>query len=166
MLLVLDVDGVMTDGTKYYGPNGEAIMKKFADVDFTAIKKLKLMGWDVCFLSGDPKNAALAKQRKIDFFSAIVEKDSIQIINKLEVFQEILKIYSATVENSMYAGDDLFDLPLINYINKHGGKTYAPLNAIKPVQDAVQIVINKNGGEGVVMEIALDYMTNYDPPHM
>ncbi len=40
-LLVLDIDGVLTDGTKVYGVDGEVIGKRYKDLDFTAIKQLK-----------------------------------------------------------------------------------------------------------------------------
>ena len=54
MLLILDVDGVLTDGRKYYDVSGKGVLKTFCDRDFTAIKKFKANGWDVVFLSGDP----------------------------------------------------------------------------------------------------------------
>ncbi len=53
-LLILDVDGVMTDGTKTYGIRGEVLSKRFCDHDFTAIKKFKDDGWDVGLTFGIP----------------------------------------------------------------------------------------------------------------
>ena len=41
MLLILDVDGVLTDGKKYYDNTGKVLLKTFCDRDFTAIKKIK-----------------------------------------------------------------------------------------------------------------------------
>ena len=63
-LLVLDIDGVMTDGTKAYGRNGRAFSKRYCDRDFTAIKRFKAAGVEVVFLSGDKSvNEAMARRR-------------------------------------------------------------------------------------------------------
>lgn len=48
-LLILDVDGVLTNGKKYYGENGLGRLKNFCDKDFTAIKRIKAAGVNVCF---------------------------------------------------------------------------------------------------------------------
>ena len=65
-LLILDVDGVLTDGKKYYNRDGDVIMKTFCDKDWTAIKRFKALGIQVLFLSGDPFNDKIAKNRNID----------------------------------------------------------------------------------------------------
>ena len=52
-LLILDVDGVLTDGKKYYDNTGLAKYKTFCDKDFSAIKKFKSAGVEVIFLSGE-----------------------------------------------------------------------------------------------------------------
>ena len=68
-LLILDIDGVMTDGTKLYGLDGLTMGKRYCDRDFTAIKQFKASGVQVCFLSGDDKvNEQMAKTRKTDYY--------------------------------------------------------------------------------------------------
>jgi 3-deoxy-D-manno-octulosonate 8-phosphate phosphatase (KDO 8-P phosphatase) len=63
-LLILDVDGVLTDGRKYYDSSGLATHKTFCDKDFTAIKKFKSIGCEVIFLSGDKNiNEKIAENR-------------------------------------------------------------------------------------------------------
>ncbi len=63
MLLILDVDGVMTDGTKFYDLKGEVSHKRYCDLDFTAIKRFKEIGWSVCFVSAATTvNVAMAKR--------------------------------------------------------------------------------------------------------
>ena len=66
-LLILDVDGIMTDGVKYYDKEGVVKLKTFCDKDWTAIKRFKSIGIQVLFLTGDPFNEAIAKNRNIDF---------------------------------------------------------------------------------------------------
>ena len=76
-LLLLDIDGVMTDGTKLYGLDGLTMGKRYCDRDFTAIKAFKAVGVKVCFLSGDDKgNKAMAENRKIDFYLSDKNADS------------------------------------------------------------------------------------------
>ena len=62
-LLILDVDGVLTDGKKYYDSKGKVVMKTFCDKDWTAIKRFKALGVQVVFLTGDPFNTKIASQR-------------------------------------------------------------------------------------------------------
>ena len=70
-LVILDIDGIMTDGRKYYGLDGIPFAKTYCDKDFTAIKRIKGAGVEVCFLSGDERvNMAMAKNRNIPFYSA------------------------------------------------------------------------------------------------
>ena len=70
-LVILDIDGVLTDGRKYYDKNGMPFAKTYCDKDFTAIKRLRGAGVSVCFLSGDNVvNEAMAKNRNIDFYYA------------------------------------------------------------------------------------------------
>ena len=63
-LLVIDIDGVMTDGTKLYDTYGNIYLKKFNDKDFSAIKRFKELGVEVCFLSAD-QNINKATQASI-----------------------------------------------------------------------------------------------------
>ena len=58
-LIVLDVDGVMTDGKKYYTREGKVVMKQFCDKDWTAIKRFRALGVNVVFLTGDPFNESI-----------------------------------------------------------------------------------------------------------
>jgi 3-deoxy-D-manno-octulosonate 8-phosphate phosphatase KdsC-like HAD superfamily phosphatase len=68
-LIILDVDGIMTDGKKYYGQDGSVYLKSFCDKDWTSIKRFKSLGINVIFLSGDENiNKLVADNRNIDFY--------------------------------------------------------------------------------------------------
>ena len=71
-LLILDVDGVLTDGKKYYNRDGDVVMKTFCDKDWTAIKRFKALGIKVLFLSGDPFNEKIAKKQ--NFFRTLTDE--------------------------------------------------------------------------------------------
>ena len=87
-LIILDVDGVLTNGKKIYNSEGVCSYKTFCDKDFTAIKKFKASGVSVCFLSGDENiNKEIAKNRNIDFYSSRFKK-------KEDFLPELLKTYT------------------------------------------------------------------------
>lgn len=131
-LLILDVDGVMTDGTKTYNNHGEVVSKKFADHDFTAIKKFQAYGWTVCWLSADRTvNAAVAHDRKIDFHYS---RDSDGTIDKVRWLAQLKNIYGGIDgKDVVYVGDDLFDLPIMKAVLAEGGQAFCPHNAAQPV---------------------------------
>ena len=66
-LVILDVDGVMTDGKKYYDRDGNVVMKNFCDKDWTAVKRFRAIGIPVVFLTGDPFNAKILSNRNLPY---------------------------------------------------------------------------------------------------
>ena len=60
-LLILDVDGVLTDGKKHYDKEGNTISKVFCDKDWTALKLLKVVGIKTILITGDPFNKFIEK---------------------------------------------------------------------------------------------------------
>ena len=118
-LAILDIDGVLTDGKKYYGIDGIPFAKTYCDKDFTAIKRLRGSGVKVCFLSGDERvNKAMAFNRKIDFYSAR-GKDKAEFVSQFESH------YGASKEEMLYIGDDLFDKSIMEIV----GHAYCPNDA-------------------------------------
>jgi 3-deoxy-D-manno-octulosonate 8-phosphate phosphatase (KDO 8-P phosphatase) len=159
-LVILDIDGVMTDGTKLYNTYGKVIAKQFNDKDFTAIKQLKASGINVCFLSGDTNiNKVIAKNRHIDFYHSRGKNGN---LNKAEFLFKLYKIYSSDRNTTAYVGDDYFDLEIINELKY----TFCPLDATKEIQKAVFLVIKKYAGQGVIAGLieslkSLNLMGNY-----
>lgn len=148
-LLILDVDGVMTDGTKIYDVNGNVTGKRFCDKDFTAIRRAKESGkWNVCWLSGDRKvNEAIAKQRDIDFYYASSWPDD---KNKEDYLVEFELIYAVDINNMYYIGDDYYDLGIMKALPK--SNVFCPRSAAKCVKNYCYLsnIIPENGGEGAV----------------
>ena len=139
-LIVLDIDGVLTDGKKYYGLDGAIYAKKYADKDFTAIKRFKRLGIDVCFLSGDKRiNEKMAAGRKIDFYYSR---------NKSADIKEIADHYGATLNETAYVGDDYYDLEILKLVKYR----FCPNDAVTGVKNICQ-VLPRTGGEGVVAEL-------------
>ena len=118
-LAILDIDGIMTDGRKYYGLDGIPFAKTYCDKDFTAIKRFRGSGIKVCFLSGDDRvNKPMAWNRNIDFYSAR-GKDKADFVKLFE------RNYNTKKENMLYIGDDLFDKSIMEIV----GHAFCPNDA-------------------------------------
>ena len=143
-LLVLDIDGVLTDGTKTYGRDGQVLSKAFCDQDFTAIKRFRAAGVKVCLLSGDRTvNEEIAKTRQLDFYSA---RDASGNIDKKRFLPTLAARYAVPEDRIAYVGDDYYDLTILEAARW----SYCPSNAIACVQDVVTEVLDRDGGHGVV----------------
>ena len=141
-LLVLDVDGVLTDGRKYYGLDGMPFAKTFCDKDFTAIKRAKAAGVHVCFLSGDNKvNQAVAKNRNIPFYYS-------RGIDKSEFLNIFLERFGTTPDEIAYIGDDLFDIGIMKKV----GFKYCTNDAPEKVKTYCE-VLDVAGGQNVVCRL-------------
>ena len=143
-LVILDIDGVLSDGKKYYNTEGMSELKTFCDKDFTAIKRLRGAGVEVCFLSGDNRiNAAMAKNRNIDFYYARGK-------DKADFLPMLSKTYGVSQENMVYVGDDLFDLSIM----KRVGHPYCPSDSSRKLKDFCgDNILSNRGGENVVAEL-------------
>lgn len=148
-LIMLDVDGVLTDGRKVYDNQGLPIFKSFFDKDFTALKELAASDYEIIWVSGDDfVNKALAANRNYKFVSARGKcKGSLA---KELVLQ---KCYSKVIS----VGDDVFDLPMAQYSDVF----YYPRNASWRIAKEARnypnckfIELECNGGEGVIPAIA------------
>ena len=140
-LVMLDVDGVMTDGTKAYDENHNVISKSYCDRDFTAIKRIKDSGINVCLLSGDKRiNKGMADGRGIDFYFS---RDKPSILN------EILSRYNCSLLDTVYVGDDIFDIPVLSLV----GFPFCPRNAPIDVKMVCSHVLKSDSGDSVVAEL-------------
>jgi len=149
-LVILDIDGVLTDGTKVYDLTGKVVGKRFNDKDFTAIKRLKAAGVKVCFLTGDLNvNEEIAKKRGIDLFFSRTTDGS---LSKKSFLPTLYEMYGASKENTVYVGDDLFDLDIIQELTW----TYCPKDAIIDLRMKCHDVLGRNGGDGVVAELYME----------
>ena len=144
-LLIVDIDGVMTDGTKDYDLSGGVMSKRFCDKDFTAIKRLKKIGVAVCFLSGDDQvNRAMAEKRGIDFYSARLSDGSLD----KSVFVEQLR-HHYRAQKIAYIGDDYYDLTIMDKVDF----SFAPSDASPDVVNLASHVLKSRGGSGVLAEL-------------
>ncbi len=146
--IILDVDGVLTDGRIGYGTGSQDEIKFFHVHDGARIVMAMRAGLSVGILSGrqSKANETRAKELGLTF---LVQK----CLNKLDGFEQILKERNLRPEECMYIGDDLIDLPPI----RRCGFAVAPANAHTLVKEEADLCTVAKGGEGAVAE-AIEYL--------
>ncbi len=142
-LLVLDIDGVLTDGRVLIDSRGRE-SKSFSIIDGHGIKMWKRAGLQVAFLSGRKSSTTKyqAKELSIDFCLE-GRKD------KLKGLKELIKMSKTPAEAIAYVGDDLPDLPVM----RHVGFSAAVEDAAREVKRFADYVTEEEGGEGAVREV-------------
>lgn len=142
--LLLDVDGVLTDGRLIYGARGEEL-KTFDVKDGMGLGLLRRAGLKVGLLSGR-KSAAL-KARAGELGVSFLRMDC---PDKAKAFAELLAEKNLAADEVAYAGDDLPDLPVILAC----GLSFAPADAVAEVRDHAHFLLRASGGRGAVRELA------------
>lgn len=141
-LLILDVDGVMTDGRIIYDANG--IETKFFNVkDGHGIKMLQRAGINVAIISGrrSPVVTLRAKELGIDHVYQ-------GALDKLGPFEELLAATGFQPSQVAFMGDDVIDLPVLRRV----GFSAAPSDAVDEVLELVNFKARNRGGWGAVRE--------------
>ena len=146
-LLLLDVDGVLTDGRLYYSASGEEL-KVFNTLDGHGLKLLQRAGLQTGIISGRKSAALELRCRDLGMDHVHQGRD-----DKLKVLEEILAQSGFSLEQVAYAGDDLPDLPVI----RSSGLGISVPNAHAEVRAAASMVTSLRGGNGAVREIC-DYL--------
>lgn len=146
-MVVMDVDGTLTDGKIFMGIDGEVI-KTFNARDGLRIKQLPKYGIIPVVITGRSSEILVnrMKEHKITEFHQGVSK-------KVLVLKEILKKYNLKFENVAYIGDDENDYMCMNLCGLKG----CPANAAERIKEIADFVSIYNGGDGAVREF-LDYI--------
>ncbi|MFC1479761.1 KdsC family phosphatase [Planctomycetota bacterium] len=143
-LVVMDVDGVLTDGTLYFMKDGSSI-KAFNAYDGAGIVHLHNSGIQTAIISGreSPEINVRAGELGIQYIYTGID-------SKLPVFETILDKTDIKHEEAAYIGDDLADIPPM----RASGVSFAPPNSVPEVQETADIVLTRRGGQGAVREAA------------
>jgi 3-deoxy-D-manno-octulosonate 8-phosphate phosphatase (KDO 8-P phosphatase) len=147
-LLVLDVDGVLTDNAIWLGPvAGERIeLKRFDIQDGLGLRLLRSAEIPVIWLSGRESAATELRARELQ----VDELLQVPGPGKLEALEEVLGRRGVAWEEVAYAGDDLADLQVLRRV----GLPIAVPNAVAEVRAVASVVTRAAGGHGAVREIA------------
>ncbi len=142
-LLVLDVDGVLTDGRLYYGPNGETL-KVFHVHDGHGIRALHEAGIAVAVISGRSSRAVQRRCRELGIRHVLQG-----IEDKLAAFESLIRRLGVPPEACACVGDDVVDVPLMRAV----GLAYAVPNAHPAARRVAHRTTRLPGGRGAVREV-------------
>ncbi|MDP6968322.1 MAG: HAD hydrolase family protein [Gammaproteobacteria bacterium] len=143
-LVLFDVDGVLTDGTLWVGPQGEAV-KGFNVKDGVAVALLQKYGMHVGIVSGKASAALDARVAQLKFDVSITGCS-----DKLEAINIWLTEQDYGLESVVFVGDDVIDVPIM----QAAGSAYAPADAHALAMEAAQYITRAVGGGGVAREVA------------
>ena len=142
-LLILDVDGVLTNGFLHYGPKDE-LFKVFHVRDGHGIKMAQLGGIEVAWLSGRRSDAAFSRAKELT-----VTRYFEGLRDKVPVLMELCRTLNLSPEEVAAVGDELVDLPLFHRV----GLAVAVADAVPEVKAAAHWQTQNLGGYGAVREV-------------
>jgi 3-deoxy-D-manno-octulosonate 8-phosphate phosphatase (KDO 8-P phosphatase) len=145
--VLMDMDGVLSDGSLFYLPEGH-VVKIFHAHDGFGITRGRELGLKFGIISG--KTAVVNKQRAERLK---IEELYESMDNKVDAYEEIRIKYELKPENFCFIGDDVFDMPLLDKV----AFSCAPPEALPEVRESVHYVTNAGAGKGCVRE-AIDFI--------
>ena len=152
-LLILDVDGVLTDAGMYFTENGDQI-KKYNAKDGMAIRALDKFGIQVGIISSGFKlEVVKARADLLKIEHLYVGRDP-----KMEILTNWCEKLGISFDEVGIIGDDINDLEVM----KNVGFSASPADAVPVVKEHVDLVLQKKGGEGCVREF-IDYYLLKEP---
>ena len=142
-LMIFDVDGILTDGKLFFGPDGEAI-KVFNVLDGQGIRLLEKAGIKTAIISARQSLMVLRRAEDLG-----IEHIYLGVQDKLSSFGALLEKTGFTPLDCGYIGDDVIDLPVLG----RAGFSASVPNAHAEVRSRVDYVTQAEGGHGAVREI-------------
>ena len=146
-MLLLDVDGVMTNGQILLTPQGEEL-KFFSIHDGYGMVCAMKSGIRLGIISGRSSPAIRMRCEELKITDLYMDT-----MDKLPVFNQILEKHKLHPQDVAYIGDDVPDLPVLLKV----GLSAAPQNAHIEVKKQVDLVLKKSGGDGAVREL-IDFL--------
>lgn len=141
-LIVMDVDGTMTDGGVYFDSNGVE-SKRFDVHDGAGILLAQQVGIEFMILTG--RNSVCVEKRASELKIKYVYQG---VSDKLGFLEKFVKENDLSFDEVAYIGDDLNDYCIM----KRVGFTACPSNAVSEIKDICDIKLSKNGGSGAIRE--------------
>ena len=142
-LLILDVDGVLTDNRLYYSNDGNE-MKSFYTRDGHGMVMLRKSGVDMAIITG--RESKLLEKRASDLKIKYLYQG---VPDKLPSFMDLCEKLGLAMDEIAYIGDDILDLPILMRI----GLSVTPADGEPEVKSRVDYVSQFEGGKGVAREV-------------
>jgi 3-deoxy-D-manno-octulosonate 8-phosphate phosphatase (KDO 8-P phosphatase) len=150
-LIVLDVDGTLTDGSITYSEKGDEI-KSFSVKDGLAISSWIKLGRKAAIITGRYSNVARKRAKELgieQFYEGVDDKDA--------ALSELLKTFGLSYENTAIIGDDFNDISML----EKAKISFAPNDAVIYIKELVDVKLNQNGGKGAVREM-IEYLLKHE----
>lgn len=149
--LVLDVDGVFTDGTITYTKEGEHT-KQFDMRDGMGLEILRDTGVEVLVMTSEQTEIVVQRMKKLN-----IENVYLGVKDKYALLKNILEAKSLAISNVAYMGDDINDLANMCSV----GWSLTPNNAMPIVKQHADVILPKNSGDGTI-RAACEFILNYN----
>ena len=156
---ILDVDGVLTDGTIHVTQTGE-MLRDMHIRDGYAMKAAVENGYTVCIISGGSNEGVRVRLRNLG-----ITDIHLGVPNKVETFNEFIELYNIKPEQVLYMGDDIPDFHVMKLV----GLPTCPQNAVPEIKNISKYISHINGGKGCardvieqVMKVQGKWMEHFD----
>ncbi len=153
-VLVMDIDGTLTDCSVFYSKNGEEL-KRFSLRDGMGIELLHKGGIKTAFLTSENSPIVIARATKLKIGSVMVGSH-----NKLKSLQDFSHNINVPLEEIAYCGDDVNDLQAMQI----AGVSACPADAVPAIKEIANIVLTNKGGLGAVREFCELILTTQNKP--
>lgn len=153
--LILDVDGVFTDGCVYYSKEGE-LTKKFDMRDGMGLEILRQNNVEVVVLTSENSELVAQRMKKLNITNTFLG-----VKDKFSFIKDFINNKNVSFDALAYVGDDVNDLANMCSV----GWSFAPQNATNIVKSNADVVLTKNSAEGAIREVCefiLKYNTRYE----
>lgn len=140
---ILDVDGVLTDGTVHVSPTGE-MLREMHIRDGFAMKAALESGYNVCIISGGSNEGVRIRLRNLGIHDIHLASP-----NKVETFKEYIELYNINPESVLYMGDDIPDFHVMQLV----GLPTCPQDSVPEIKAISKYISHKNGGKGAVRDV-------------
>lgn len=145
--VAMDVDGVLTDGSFWWGSNGEEF-KRFYYADVNGISMARRAGLHLALISGEPSPAGTALVQR--FADRMLITDIYKgCQDKAGAVRDFAAKHQLQLSEICFIGDDLVDLPAMAMV----GLAAAPADAQPAVTAKAGYIAKRNGGNGAVREV-------------
>ena len=149
--LVLDVDGVFTDGTVTYSKDGE-LSKKFDMRDGMGLEILRQFNVEIIIMTSEKSEIVAKRMKKLN-----IKNVYLGVKDKFTLLNYIAQEKTVSINNIAYMGDDVNDLTNICSV----GWSITPVNAMRIVKQHADVILSKASGSGAIRE-ACDFVLNYN----
>jgi YrbI family 3-deoxy-D-manno-octulosonate 8-phosphate phosphatase len=143
-LVIMDVDGTLTDGAMYYSTRGEEL-KRFSTRDGMGVTLLHKAGIATAIITSESTEIVLRRAQKLGITEVVLGSH-----DKTTTFHDICRRHGLEADSIAYIGDDVNDL----HAMKLSGLSGCPSDAVAAIRNAAHMVCSQSGGNGAVREFA------------